>query len=145
MLLPKSCTSANIAEPYWSCQLVVLSRALCQEHGCMYGVVEQCGQGRAIKKPWSFVSWNLGKPKDLELTCDGSHEHAPCAGRETREQPPACRVLHAWGSRHVSYLRAFAEQSACLHMLVVSANRQHCFRFILVLVRAVLCFPTVLN
>ena len=53
-------------------------------HGCTYGVVEQYGRGRAIKTPWSFLSWKLGKPKNLELKCDGSHKHAPCAGRETK-------------------------------------------------------------
>ena len=63
----------------------------------MYGVVEQCGEGKAIKKPWSFLSWNLGKLKELELKCDGSHEHAPCAGRETTGtvvySPSLCRRL----------------------------------------------------
>ena len=109
MLLLKSCTSANIAVPSWGCQRVVLIKRMldlmsgtdCRHfhvHGCMYGVVEQYGVGRAIKKPLSFLSWNLGKPKDLELKCAGSHEHAPCANRTlfSVSLPPARRVLHAW-------------------------------------------------
>ena len=66
-------------------------------HGCMYGVVEQHGGGRAIKKPWSFVSWNRGNPKGLEMKCDGSHDHVPCAGQETKGAeiytPTLCRRL----------------------------------------------------
>jgi len=36
-----------------------------------------------IKKPWRIVSWNVDIGEKLSLRCDGRHEHAPCAGRET--------------------------------------------------------------
>ena len=64
---------------------------------CMESLNSNGGGGRAIKTPWSFLSWNLGKPKNLELKCECSHEHAPCAGRETKGtevySPSLCRRL----------------------------------------------------
>ncbi len=36
-----------------------------------------------IKKPWRVVSWNVDVGSRLSLKCDGRHDHAPCAGRET--------------------------------------------------------------
>eukprot|EP00435_Cladocopium_sp_Y103_P041687 s1561_g11.t1 len=52
--------------------------------GCMYGLVSRYKDaGTPIKKPWRIVSWGVSF-KDLNLKCDGSHEHGQCAGRETR-------------------------------------------------------------
>ena len=36
-----------------------------------------------IKKPWRIVSWGIDFGESLSRRCDGRHEHAPCAGRET--------------------------------------------------------------
>ena len=56
-------------------------------HGCAYGLVSRFGntKGMPIKKPWSLAI-NDPKMRDaLYKTCDRQHEHAPCAGRDTRE------------------------------------------------------------
>ena len=52
--------------------------------GCCYGLRQKFGDSsKDIKKPWRIVSWNVDVGNRLSLKCDGRHEHAPCAGRET--------------------------------------------------------------
>ena len=52
--------------------------------GCCYGLRQKFGDSsKYIKKPWRIVSWNVDVGNQLSLTCDGRHEHVPCAGRET--------------------------------------------------------------
>ena len=52
--------------------------------GCCYGLREQYSHPpRYIKKPWRIVSWGVDFGESLSKKCDGRHEHAPCAGRET--------------------------------------------------------------
>ena len=52
--------------------------------GCCYGLRQKFGDSNLyIKKPWRIVSWNVNIDGKLSLKCDGRHEHAPCAGRET--------------------------------------------------------------
>ena len=52
--------------------------------GCCYGLRQRFGESNMyIKKPWRIVSWNVELGNKLSSKCDGRHEHAPCAGRET--------------------------------------------------------------
>ena len=52
--------------------------------GCCYGLREQFSHPpRYIQKPWRIVSWGVDFGDSLSKKCDGRHEHAPCAGRET--------------------------------------------------------------
>ena len=52
--------------------------------GCMYGVKSQFQETpKPIKKPWKIVTWGVSFPK-LRRKCDRRHDHAECAGRETR-------------------------------------------------------------
>ena len=52
--------------------------------GCCYGLRQKFGDNNMyINKPWRIVSWNVEIGNKLSLKCDGRHEHAPCAGRET--------------------------------------------------------------
>ena len=52
--------------------------------GCCYGLRQKfCDSNKYIKKPWRIVSWNVDVGNRLSLKCDGRHEHAPCAGKET--------------------------------------------------------------
>lgn len=67
-----------------------------------------------IKKPWKIVSWGVHF-QDLQKTCDGRHQHAPRAGRDTRvtqlytfriAQPVIetlnKRLMSLWKKRHVT-------------------------------------------
>jgi len=52
--------------------------------GCMYGLKSQFQETpKPIKKPWKIVTWGVSFPK-LRRKCDRRHDHAECAGRETR-------------------------------------------------------------
>ena len=52
--------------------------------GCMYGLATHYGHRNIpIKKPWRIVSWGV-QFQSLMKKCDHKHQHAPCAGRETR-------------------------------------------------------------
>ena len=52
--------------------------------GCCYGLREQFSHPpEYIKQPWRIVSWGVDFGDSLSKRCDGRHEHAPCAGRET--------------------------------------------------------------
>ena len=52
--------------------------------GCMYGLATHYGHRNIpIKKPWRIVSWGV-QFQNLMKKCDHKHQHAPCAGRETR-------------------------------------------------------------
>ena len=52
--------------------------------GCCYGLRQRFGDSNMyIKKPWRIVSWNVDLEDRLSLKCDGRHERAPCAGKET--------------------------------------------------------------
>ena len=52
--------------------------------GCCYGLREQFSHPpKYIKKPWGIISWGVDFDGMLSKKCDGRHEHAPCAGRET--------------------------------------------------------------
>ena len=91
----KACAKRNFAVilelprhcEYWKDPKVqsVLKDGKCQIHeldGCMYGLVGR--NKRPIKKPWKMLSWNLPVGKGLSHKCDGSHEHTPCAGSDTK-------------------------------------------------------------
>ena len=68
--------------------------------GCCYGLRQRFGDSNLyIKKPWRIVSWNVNIGEKLSLKCDGRHEHAPCAGRET---------VHAYSDLH---------EQDCIHHL----------------------------
>ena len=50
----------------------------------MYGLKSQFQETpKPIKKPWKIVTWGVSFPK-LRRRCDRRHDHAECAGRETR-------------------------------------------------------------
>jgi len=54
--------------------------------GCMYGLVATKGPsaGTPIQKPWRVAcSPGSSLPQLLNLRCDGSHTHTPCAGHNT--------------------------------------------------------------
>ena len=52
--------------------------------GCMYGLKSQFQETpKPIKKPWKIVTWGVSFPQ-LRRKCDRRHDHAECAGRETR-------------------------------------------------------------
>ena len=79
--------------------------------GCCFGLRQKFGVSNMyIKKRWRISSWNVGIGNRLSLRCDGRHEHAPCAGRETlhaqiytskiasiilQEQRPRCGIQEA--------------------------------------------------
>ena len=51
--------------------------------GCMYGLRAKYSRKRdPIRKPWRVIGWHIHIP-ELCKTCDGCHQHVPCAGRET--------------------------------------------------------------
>ena len=50
--------------------------------GCMFGLAGK--NGKPIKKPWKMLSWNTRIGNGLSRKCDGSHDHTPCAGSETK-------------------------------------------------------------
>ena len=69
--------------------------------GCMYGLVAEKGpmQGAPINKPWRVAcSPNSSLPKFLNKKCDRSHEHTPCAGRNTLGTQgytdEICKIIH---------------------------------------------------
>lgn len=79
MELPRGCQ-------YWNNDEVrfMIDSATHGFHGCCYGLRQKFGDSnKYIKKPWRIVSWNVNVGERLSLKCDGRHEHAPCAGRET--------------------------------------------------------------
>ena len=52
--------------------------------GCCYGLREQFSHPpKYIKKPWRIVSWGVDFGESLSKRCDGRHEHAPCASKNT--------------------------------------------------------------
>ena len=60
--------------------------------GCMYGLKSQFQETpKPIKKPWKIVAWGVSFPK-LRRKCDHRHDHAECAGRETR----ATQIYTKW-------------------------------------------------
>ena len=64
--------------------------------GCMYGLRSSyTKEPMPIKKPWKIISWNIHFP-ELHQTCDHSHEHVECAGRETKltQTYTPCIVAH---------------------------------------------------
>ena len=72
----------------------------CLFDGCMYGVVAKYGakKGMPIRKPWHIMCKNSCLPTMLNKLCDGSHEHCPCQGGETRltqaYSPAIAKVVH---------------------------------------------------
>ena len=58
----------------------------CMFDGCVYGLVAKHGvnQGMPIRKPWRVACVNSCLPGFLNKLCDGSHEHCPCEGSNTR-------------------------------------------------------------
>ena len=53
--------------------------------GCMYGLVSQAARtcGVPLRKPWTIAS-SCDAFHRLRRKCDGSHEHAPTQGHDTR-------------------------------------------------------------
>ena len=80
--LPRGCD-------YWKDRRMtdLVEGTISHEHkfdGCMYGLKSQFQETpKPIKKPWKIVAWGVSFPK-LRRKCDHRHEHAECAGRETR-------------------------------------------------------------
>ena len=78
--LPRHCD-------YWKDDRIIrlMDDGMCQVHeldGCMFGLAAK--NGTPIKKPWKMLSWNTRLGNGLNRKCDGSHEHTPCAGSETK-------------------------------------------------------------
>ena len=80
--LPRGCD-------YWKDRRMtdLVEGTVSHEHkfdGCMYGLKSQFQKTpKPIKKPWKIVTWGVSFPK-LHRRCDRRHDHAECAGRETR-------------------------------------------------------------
>ena len=80
--LPRGCD-------YWKDRRMtdLVEGTVSHEHkfdGCMYGLKSQFQETpKPIKKPWKIVTWGVSFPK-LRRRCDRRHDHAECAGRETR-------------------------------------------------------------
>ena len=80
--LPRGCD-------YWKDRRMtdLVEGTVSHEHkfdGCMYGLKSQFQETpKPIKKPWKIVTWGVSFPK-LCRRCDCRHDHAECAGRETR-------------------------------------------------------------
>ena len=51
--------------------------------GCMYGLRARFDESLPIRKPWRIAFINVNLRDYLNKICDGSHRHAPCAGRDT--------------------------------------------------------------
>ena len=97
--------SGNSAGPYWSYQLVApigttnACSTSCQEPIASISTsTDTCTRAGRSKNPGRFFRGTLGSQKGLELKCDGSHEHAPCAGHENNKgievcSPSLCRRL----------------------------------------------------
>ena len=65
----------------------------------MYGLTTKFReQPMPIRKPWRVACLNTCLPSLLNKTCDHSHIHAPCVGRETLftqgYTPEICRIIH---------------------------------------------------
>ena len=88
--LPRGCD-------YWKDRRMtdLVEGTISHEHkfdGCMYGLKSQFQETpKPIKKPWKIVAWGVSFPK-LRRKCDRRHDHAECAGRETR----ATQVYTKW-------------------------------------------------
>ena len=79
---PRQCT-------YWtnlSVQRFMSRHGLERVHfdGCMFNLIS-IRTGKPIKKPWSVATNNQHIRNALAgRMCDGSHEHTPCAGKDTQ-------------------------------------------------------------
>ena len=68
--------------------------------GCMYGLVATKGKeaGMPIEKPWRVAYLNSSLGNRLNMKCDGSHIHTPCAGQNTSltegYTPTIVRIVH---------------------------------------------------
>ena len=88
--LPRGCD-------YWKDRRMtdLVEGTISHEHkfdGCMYGLQSQFQETpKPIKKPWKIVTWGVSFPK-LRRKCDRRHDHAECAGRETR----ATQIYTKW-------------------------------------------------
>ena len=88
--LPRGCD-------YWKDRRMtdLVEGTISHEHkfdGCMYGLKSQFQETpKPIKKPWKIVAWGVSFPK-LRRKCDHRHDHAECAGRETR----ATQIYTKW-------------------------------------------------
>ena len=81
MELPRGCQYWNNEEVKF---MIEGTESTIHDFGCCYGLRQRFGDfNMYIKKPWRIVSFNFELGKKLSLRCDGRHEHAPCAGRET--------------------------------------------------------------
>ena len=80
--LPRGCD-------YWKDRRMtdLVEGTVSHEHkfdGCMYGLKSKFQETpKPIKKPWKIVTWGVSFPK-LRRRCACRHDHAECAGRETR-------------------------------------------------------------
>ena len=78
--------------------------------GCMYGLTTRFAQVKMpIRKPWKVACLNTCLPEMLNLTCDGSHDHSPCEGKETLYTqgytPAICDTIHHAIGEDISRLR----------------------------------------
>ena len=82
--------------------------------GCMYGLATHYGHRNIpIKKPWRIVSWGV-QFQSLMKKCDHKHQHAPCAGRETRvTQLYTLRIAAAYDRDFEQTCIVIVEEAAC--------------------------------
>ena len=137
--LPRSCE-------YWNDERMtqLVNGAGSHTHhfdGCMYGLTSQYNRKcTPIKKPWKILSRGVHF-QDLQKTCDGRHQHVPCAGRGARVtqlntfriaqtiiETLSERIMSLWKKKHVtSRAPKLQDWSASPHPLLHkegSSNKQ---------------------
>ncbi len=91
-------TCDTVATQIWVC--------FARFDGCMCGLTTFVGGPEAagmcdmaVKRPWKVACLRTSLPEMLNKRCDGSHAHAPCAGRITRGTQgytrEICDVIHS--------------------------------------------------
>ena len=101
----------------------------------MYGLTTRFAKVEMpIRKPWRVACLNTCLPEMLNMTCDGSHSHVPCEGRETLYTqgytPAICGTIHHAIAEDIDRIRnrpaeprAQVQRSdRCLNSHVVAAS-----------------------
>ena len=79
--------------------------------GCMYDLTSSSGSlsGMPIRKPWRLDTDCAELLARLNRRCDGTHQHAPCAGNDTKltegYTDPIVREVHLAWQQHCANLR----------------------------------------
>ena len=83
----------------------------------MYGLVATSGRdaGMPIQKPWQIAcSPNSSLPSLLNKCCDRSHDHTPCAGRNTlltqAYTPEIAKIVHTSIRRDIACANAASKK-----------------------------------